>query len=364
MRIASSNIQLSSQHTLVEQEVTQEHLEMWIGERQPGGRQNEANPLVTQIRQDVAEISAQAKALYQEQLQGAVGTQGAEKAEDVLFELSEEDKNKLLLLQSMLEKLTGKKIKFVIPRAVKLEQADVSLTTVAAGRQQGNGPQRAGWGLIYNAYHARTESESTAFQAKGVVTTADGREINLAVDLKLSRQFMEQQSVNIRAGDALKDPLVINFSAPTAQLTDKKYSFDIDSDGTADQISFLQSGSGFLALDLNSDGQVNDGRELFGTQSGDGFSDLAKYDGDGNNWIDENDAIYNQLRIWSKDAQGNDHLLALGQQGVGAIYLGNVSTEFALKDAQNSQLGQLRQSGIFLKEDGGVGTVQKVDLAV
>jgi hypothetical protein len=45
------------------------------------------------------------------------------------------------------------------------------------------------------------------------------------------------------------------------------------------------------------DGRVNDGRELFGPITGDGFAELAAYDDDGNNWIDENDGIYDNLSI-------------------------------------------------------------------
>ena len=178
----------------------------------------------------------------------------------------------------------------------------------------------------------------------------------------MSRSFITEQSINIREGDTLKDPLVINFDGKATELTQTKFSFDIDADGQTDQISFVGSGSGFLALDKNGDGIINNGSELFGTQSGNGFSDLAAYDQDGNNWIDENDSIYNNLRIWSKDAEGNNTLVALGQKGTGAIYLGNISTPFSIKGTENNLQGQVRASGIFINENGTVGTIQQVDL--
>ncbi|URN84576.1 hypothetical protein [Acetobacterium wieringae] len=99
-------------------------------------------------------------------------------------------------------------------------------------------------------------------------------------------------------------------------------------------------------------------------QSGNGFDDLAKYDTDGNNWIDENDAIYDKLQIWSKDAAGKDVLMALGQKGIGAIYLGNVNTSFALKGANNQTNGQLQRTGIYLNENGSAGTIQHIDLTI
>ena len=202
-------------------------------------------------------------------------------------------------------------------------------------------------------------------QAGGVVRTADGREINFSMDVSMSRQFMSNQSLSIRAGAAaMTDPLVINLSGVPGDLTAQKYSFDIDSDGDADQISFAGPGSGFLALDRNDDGTINDGGELFGTESGNGFKDLAAFDTDGNQWIDENDAVFDKLRIWMKSESGQDQLVALGQAGVGAIYLGNVSTEFAVKDEANTQQGQVRSSGMFLRENGGAGVIQQIDLAV
>jgi hypothetical protein len=179
----------------------------------------------------------------------------------------------------------------------------------------------------------------------------------------MSRSFYSREEFHLQAGDAPRiDPLVINFDAPASQLTTRKLSFDLDADGSTDQISFVGPGSGFLALDLNKDGIINDGKELFGPQSGNGFTELAQYDSDGNNWIDENDPIWDDLRIWTKDTNGQDSIFAVGQKGVGAIYLGNVSTEFALKDAQNQQHGQLRSTGLMLKEDGTPATVQQVDL--
>lgn len=119
-----------------------------------------------------------------------------------------------------------------------------------------------------------------------------------------------------------------------------------------------------MALDSDGDGKINDGSELFGPKTGNGFADLAKYDSDNNNWIDENDPVFERLRIWSKDENGNDRLIALGQKGIGAIYLGNVNTAFDLKNSGNELQGNLRKTGIFMRENGTVGTIQHVDLVI
>lgn len=95
-----------------------------------------------------------------------------------------------------------------------------------------------------------------------------------------------------------------------------------------------------------------------------GFAELSTHDEDQNLWIDENDSIYSRLRVWSKDLQGNDQLIALGQRGVGAIYLGHATTPFEVKDDENQLQAVVRSSGIYLNEDGSGGTVQQVDLVV
>ena len=209
------------------------------------------------------------------------------------------------------------------------------------------------------------EKESTAFSSTGKVQTADGRSIDFRIEVGMSRAFMSKINTLTSENYILTDPLVINLDTDVASVTDQKFFFDLDSDGKEEEISFAGEGSGFLALDKNGDGKINDGNELFGTQSGDGFSDLSQYDEDGNGWIDENDSIFDKLKVWIKDKEGNDILLDLKKADVGAIYLGNADTEFTQKNDAGETLGVVRKTGIYLKESSGeVGTVNHVDLAV
>lgn len=208
------------------------------------------------------------------------------------------------------------------------------------------------------------ESESTSFSTTGTVKTADGREINFNVNVGMSREFQEYYREDLElASFSFCDPLVINLDTDVAQLEDQTFYFDIDGDGEQDEVSQLGAGSGYLALDKNGDGVINDGKELFGTASGNGFSDLAKYDEDGNGWIDENDAVWDKLKIWTKDENGKDVLYTLADKGVGAICLQNASTDFTQKGTGGQTLGAIRNTGVFLYENGNVGTVQHVDVA-
>lgn len=221
------------------------------------------------------------------------------------------------------------------------------------------------WGQELTLYDYYQESEQTGFSSTGVVRTEDGREIEFNVEATMSRSFISYSMAQIDYVSAsLVDPLIINLTKDVAQVSDQKFLFDIDADGTLDNISLLTSYCAFLALDKNKDGIINDGSELFGTKTGDGFGELSVFDMDNNGWIDEKDEIFNHLRIWHKDENGRDELIGLGIASIGAIYLGNRETRFSLNNAiSNRTNGMIRETGIYLKEDGTAGTIQHVDFS-
>jgi len=362
MKIADSSIQFASAHTLSHHHERQESLITWqqgegVQEKHASGKAGakdlQIQAMELQKRADTVSLSS-ASRVKRSDIASAEPV--LEKNTEVMSSLN------MRILEAFFEKVTGKKIHF--------SHLDQLAEPVDAGQQPqpdspeqvDQPPESVGWGLDYQYRESYSEAESTSFSAQGLVQTADGRQIDISVSLNMSREFIQEKQLTIKAGDALKDPLVIQFDGKAAALTQETFSFDIDADGQKDQIAFVAPGSGFLALDKNGDQQINDGKELFGTQSGNGFAELAAYDQDENGWIDENDAVYDRLRIWSKDQEGNDQLLALGQQGIGALYLGHVDTPFSLKDTENNLQGQVVASSIFLHEDGRVGTLQQLDL--
>ncbi|MCR5399627.1 MAG: hypothetical protein K6E68_08880 [Lachnospiraceae bacterium] len=210
------------------------------------------------------------------------------------------------------------------------------------------------------------ETEELSYMSSGSITTEDGRSIDFSLSIGMSRSFSAHYREEFHDITAMCDPLVLNFTGDIADLSDQKFYFDLDADGNEEEISTLLTGNGFLAFDKNGDGIINDGRELFGTRSGDGFADLAFYDSDSNGWIDENDGIYDKLKIWIKDADGNDILYSLRDKNVGAIYLDNVDTNYGRRSDITGDLnGAVRRSGIFLYEDGsGAGAISHLDMAV
>ncbi|MGN0316746.1 MAG: hypothetical protein ACI4E1_02310 [Lachnospira sp.] len=219
------------------------------------------------------------------------------------------------------------------------------------------------WNVSHNDTYYMSEKECTSFQGNGYATTSDGRELQFNIDVTMSREYMEETEIEYigQYQNIFTDPLVINLDSAPAEITDQKFMFDLDSDGEPEEIARMNSSSGYLALDLNEDGVINDGSELFGTRTGNGFKELSEYDDDNNGWIDENDSVYSKLKVWVKEEAGNDRLLDLKQADVGAIYLGSSKTRFALTDDSNNAMGMVRSTGIFLHESGEAGTIQQID---
>jgi hypothetical protein len=372
MIIKNSNIQLNSQHQLAKHSQESESLRFWKTDAQPAeterrgkiqDRMNNALTLeITQERSvDTLSLSQTAQTLKTKK-----------ESLDLGEGLDANNGIKLLIIKQMVEKMTGKDFKLFSPSDLAVNgdgaggagasSVEIESTPPPAASQ----PPSAGFGLVYEHRTSYQESESTSFSATGTINTKDGKSIDFSVQLNMSRDFRLETSTTITAGDPEKkvDPLVINFNGNAAELTQTRFEFDIDSNGTPEQIASLKSGSGYLALDKNNDGVINNGSELFGPNSGNGFAELAKYDSDSNGFIDEADPIYKSLRIWQRNEDGSQQLLALGDKNVGAIYLGHATTPFQLRTADNQSLGEVTDSGVYLTEDGKVGTVQQINLSV
>lgn len=356
MKIASAALQLESSHARQQRYELNESLRTWVGGRRPDfeGRA-QARP--------AARIEAP-----QVQLSDAGKTAQSSEADAIQESLDAAERDPTMrLIKAMIAILTGREVKVFDAAELESNAPPIDIRPPAQpGNTRTDMPQSAGYGIEYDRHESYAESEQTRFEASGVVTTADGKEISFSLALSMTRSYHEESDLSIRQGDARKkqDPLVLNFNGAAAQLTSRRFSFDLDTDGKSDEINFVAGGSGFLALDRNGDGRINNGSELFGTRSGDGFAELATLDADHNGWIDENDSAYERLRIWTKDSAGKDQLATLRQANVGALSLGRVETPFDLKDSSNALQGQIRSTGVFLQEDGKAGTMQQVDLTV
>ncbi|OQS40628.1 hypothetical protein [Chromobacterium haemolyticum] len=269
------------------------------------------------------------------------------------------------LIKDILEKVLGVKFKVVDGTLQRDDgQDEPSADSRPARSGQSSVPQsqqaRAGGELKQTVDYQ--ESESLAFSAKGSIKTQDGREFNFALDVQMSRSFEYHSSSTIQFGNGkATDPLMLSLGNDAGSFSGASVSFDLQSNGKQTQLPFINNG-GWLALDRNGDGKINDGKELFGTQSGNGFADLAKLDGNGDGVLDDGDAAFAQLKLWSGRDGDKDQLMGLKELGIGAILLPSVDSPFSIKNADNQSQADIRRSGVYLTEDGRAGRVSQVDV--
>ena len=209
------------------------------------------------------------------------------------------------------------------------------------------------------------ETEQLEFQARGAVNTADGQTIQFSISLQMQRSYSATIDLaTAPVAPAPTDPLVINFEGSAAQLSDQRFAFDLDEDGTPDAMRLPTRGSALLVFDRNANGRLDDASELFGPRSGDGFASLAALDADGSGWIDSADPAFARLGVMAASDAPDAAVRSLASQGVGALGTGRIATPFSLKDSGNALLGQVRATGLYLTEQGRVGTVQQVDVVI
>lgn len=339
MKILDADMLMNSSRTYREENEERQSLRAWVGRESAAG----APPA------DWLTISADARSMLQES--------GCGYEED---DLAAGTGREVSLRKLIAELLSGREIRFL--RIEEIENQGPATDREGVPQED---EQRHGWGLEYEFERTHREREDVGFQARGIIRTADGKELAFSLELDMSREYIEKNRLSIRAGDAPVDPLVINFDGNAADLTSLKFEFDLDADGISEEVPIPTSGRGFLAIDLNNDGMINNGSELFGPTTGNGFDELASHDADGNAWIDESDEIFHRLRILTVDSQGTQSLSTFDDRGIGAVYLGRASTLFDVRmGSANELLGRIRTTGIYLKKDGTAGTVQQLDLVV
>jgi len=349
MKISASNLELNASHSYTAHEEINESLETWrINVNTAPSSSGTSTPIT---------LSSTGQALASQ----TVDLTRAREAAD--------NDPMLLLLKQMLEWMTGQPVKFFSSTDLTAQDqqsaADaIPLPQASQGKSQAPA-QRSGAGMAYDYQRVYTESESTQVTMAGTVRTADGQEIKLSMGLSMSRSYREETHISVQAGSAKRqDPLVINFAGTATQLRDQRFSFDLNGDGSKENIAQLASGSGYLAFDRNGNGHIDNGLELFGPATNSGFGELAQLDSDHNGWIDENDAAYQQLSVWTPDEDGQGSLQSLAKLQIGALYTGHVASPFELRGSNNNDLGAIGATGLYLREDGSSGTLQELDLTV
>ena len=166
-------------------------------------------------------------------------------------------------------------------------------------------------------------------------------------------------------------PLILDLNNDGVRTlgTDAGVQFDITGSGLLASVGWSSPEDGFLVRDMNDDGLINDGAEMFGEatvlangeRAQDGFEALSDLDTNQDAVVDNQDEAFNSLAIW-RDANTDGvtdagELLTLAQHGIESLNLSY--TESDRVDNGN----QLRLVSNFTKTDGSQHEMVDVWLA-
>ena len=185
----------------------------------------------------------------------------------------------ILALAIMVARLTGRPV-YVGTLAHDVHKAHEKRTDLSEKFEELQTPEPTPI-IRYETERVEAEVEELSATARGQVTTSDGREISFELSLDMERFAISHERLSIMTGE-LKDPLILDLGPLAARFTEDTIKFDIDADGELDDMPLLDRNGGFLVIDHNQNGVIDDGSEVVGALSGDGFADLKSLDQDGN----------------------------------------------------------------------------------
>ena len=184
---------------------------------------------------------------------------------------------------------------------------------------------------------------------------------------EVKRRFIRSRTL------ATTSPIVLDLDGDGVETTSIAAGthFDHEHDGFAEATGWVGPDDGLLVRDLNGNGKIDSGAELFGTETllgngqraANGFEAMRQLDANLDGKLDASDADYASLRIW-KDANGDGktdagELVGLAQAGVQSIDLGYITT--AMPDLQGNEH---RQVSTYTTSTGVVRSVHDVWFAV
>ncbi|MDL2322070.1 hypothetical protein LJC47_07000, partial [Desulfosarcina sp. OttesenSCG-928-B08] len=166
--------------------------------------------------------------------------------------------------------------------------------------------------------------ETYRFNNGNLIIKKDDKQVTIAnyqkdtMGIELEEYEPEQKDFNtdlinklkglFAAANQTSSPLILDLDGDgisTVALSEGVY-FDHDGNGFAQQSGWGGSGDGLLVLDRNENDRIDDGTELFGSNSflsngkaaANGFVALAVFDTHKDGIIDANDEVFSQLRVW------------------------------------------------------------------
>ncbi|MEW6991459.1 hypothetical protein AADZ91_12310 [Colwelliaceae bacterium 6441] len=203
-------------------------------------------------------------------------------------------------------------------------------------------------------------SQSLDYQMSGEFDI-NGQQLKINYSFSLYSEQSSYSSIEMTAA-ALKDPLIVQFGDQALGQIKDEHNFDINQDGTLNNLPVFSGDVGYLVYDKNQNLKADNGSELFGPQTGNGFTELAQLDSNKNGFIDKEDEHFEQLYLWQP--QKSNSMTSLTEAKIQAISISAIDTPFSFHDTNGNIAAQMRQSSFAISDDGSGKGVHQVDVRI
>jgi hypothetical protein len=167
------------------------------------------------------------------------------------------------------------------------------------------------------------------------------------------------------------DPLVLDLDNDGIELVSLNNSntfFDLDNDSLKENVGWLKGDDGFVVLDSNNNGNIDNIDELFGHGNADGTTttgtqELATHDLNNDGKINSSDSIFTKLKVWQDLNQDgisqSNELKTLSQLNINQINLTNITNL-----NQNVEGNVIISQGTYQTSDNQTHNLFNLDLAI
>ena len=224
----------------------------------------------------------------------------------------------------------------------------------------------AGWENLFNVPFHVNSGEKCEEEEHNAGTGGEGESTDAATDAKT---YMPPFGPQGGQPNVNRDPLALDLDGDGIETVglSANIHFDHDGDSFKELSGAIAADDGLLVLDINGDGEINSGAELFGnntlladgTLAEHGFLALAELDSNIDGIIDAEDAAYAELRIWrdiDQDGETDDgELFTLEDVGVQSL-----GTDYDEQTDTDESGNEHRQAGSYTTTSGEVRALTDV----
>lgn len=170
-------------------------------------------------------------------------------------------------------------------------------------------------------------------------------------------QYVEAPS--FANAESITSPLVLDLDGDGVESISHEQGvyFDHAGDGFAEKTGWVSPDDGLLAIDLNNNGKIDDGSELFGSNSqlsngetaNNGFEVLNEYDSNSDGVIDEFDRDFQALKVW-QDLNLDGKTQELELKTLEELGITSINTDYSEQSKQQAG-NHFIQTGLFGNAD-------------